>query len=433
MALQVWLPFIDSTIGQGCYDLKTPSYTNMTIDQAGKIGSCEKGASIFHLQQDDIIEGDDWTIAGWTKCEGTVPTTWYVFSKNSTAGFGTSTDCALAISRSTALWGCVGGTAFKSNYTFTTGSWYHVALTATPGEYKFYVNGTCIGSGSQAKTRVTGSCLNIGVGGRSSNAAGTTLYSIANQENIRSNDIRLYDHCLSAREVQEIAKGLILHYPLSDTVAPANGKIYDCSGYGHHGNYSATPPTVQSGSSRRSRSLFYKNVDNYFSSSIVMPAENETISLSYWFKSSNAGTGSYHEPFNIGTNGIELGVYNTSNGRPRFGMMLNGVRYLMDTGSGVQDGNWHHIAHTYNGSTMCIYIDGTLRGSKAASGSLISGSRIVWSGRYGNSTAYGNANTSLSDIRVYSTALSAEDVRELAKNPISVCKGGTLMCQEVVE
>jgi len=40
--------------------------------------------------------------------------------------------------------------------------------------------------------------------------------------------VRIYDHCLSDKEVQEIAKGLVLHYKLDDTYIE-NSTILSCS------------------------------------------------------------------------------------------------------------------------------------------------------------------------------------------------------------
>lgn len=433
MALRVWLPFIGSTVDQGCYDLKAPTYTNMTVDQAGKIGSCEKGASIFHLQQDDVVEGDDWTIAGWTKCEETAPTTWYVLSKNSTAGFGTSTDCALAISRSAALWGCVGGIQVKASYAFTTGSWYHVALTATPGQYKFYVNGVCIGSGSQANTRVTGSCLNICVGGRSSNAAGTALYNIANQENIRSNDIRLYDHCLSVREIQEIAKGLIVHFPFNDSATVSNNKIYDCSGYGHHATPGTTALTLDSVSPRYTRCL--KNTSAYPLSTNVEISQVDQMTVAGWV--------------NIGTWGNQvsgLWAFDTASvpssylssschhRDSKFDMRgTNGTYYnLTCNDSDIPVNTWKHVVFRHDGVSASLFIDGTLKRSVACPTPLVGFSNI-WLGYSRAGGLSRQCQGSWSDFRVYMTALSDDQVKELYNNPISVCKSGNLMCMEVVE
>lgn len=40
------------------------------------------------------------------------------------------------------------------------------------------------------------------------------------------NDFRIYDHCLSAKEIEEIAKGLILHYKLDDPYIESTTNLF---------------------------------------------------------------------------------------------------------------------------------------------------------------------------------------------------------------
>jgi hypothetical protein len=48
------------------------------------------------------------------------------------------------------------------------------------------------------------------------------------------NDVRLYDHCLSKREINDIANGLLLHYKL-DTPVINTKTVNDVSSYYNNG------------------------------------------------------------------------------------------------------------------------------------------------------------------------------------------------------
>jgi len=79
----------------------------------------------------------------------------------------------------------------------------------------------------------------------------------------------------------------------------------------------------------------------------------------------------------------------------------------------VNDGMWHHVAGTYDGARMALYVDGTLDVSSSASGqiatnvySVLIAENAEWRGRWWNGL--------IDDVRIYDQALSASDIRTLA-------------------
>ena len=74
----------------------------------------------------------------------------------------------------------------------------------------------------------------------------------------------------------------------------------------------------------------------------------------------------------------------------------------------LSSNQWHHIAASYDGSTLKLYIDGALVNSTAASG-IIS----LSSGGYIGSEGYNNYNGLIDEVRFYKAGLTSMDINKL--------------------
>ena len=92
-------------------------------------------------------------------------------------------------------------------------------MTADGANVKFYVNGELkktLTQTGQVAAAMDDNLITWARRGVSSSAIYTAKY----------NDIRIYDHALSAKEVKEISKGLILHYNFEDEyIEPTTNRI----------------------------------------------------------------------------------------------------------------------------------------------------------------------------------------------------------------
>lgn len=89
-----------------------------------------------------------------------------------------------------------------SGKAFTVGVWHHLAFTIdyNSGNANFYIDGISVGTATGVNT---GHYLKNGI------------FTIGdNGVDISMNDVRIYNHALSAKEVKEISQGLVLHYKL---------------------------------------------------------------------------------------------------------------------------------------------------------------------------------------------------------------------------
>jgi hypothetical protein len=103
-------------------------------------------------------------------------------------------------------------------------TWYHLVMTRDSlGNFRLYKDGTLIYNGSPPSDFVSwnnnGATLAFHAQG---NGSGYTAGDIS------FNDVRIYDHALSPKEVKELAKAKVLHYKFDES----GDKFYDCSSYG---------------------------------------------------------------------------------------------------------------------------------------------------------------------------------------------------------
>lgn len=215
------------------------------------------------------------------------------------------------------------------------------------------------------------------------------------------------------------------------------GVVQDCSGNGYDLSFSNEVLPFVNNSSRNDYCVKISDgVTNYLqNSSVYFPYDEVTMSC--WFKTSagQAGGNNYHIPFSSASGHYEISIEGTS-GKLRGGFYVNNTRYCSTTsGNNICDGLWHMLTLTYDGATIRRYLDGieVSGSSTAVTGTLSGGLKLLTLGHYGTSGGYGNKNSYMSDVRLYATALSAEDILSLYKTSAIIDNQQNIFAYNFVE
>lgn len=218
--LCLWLPFTDGTTkNYGLTNMDVVDYGTSVYDQ-GKLGKCRSFVGNGYLQLSNafgIESGKDFSCCYWVK----------EISNNTLSQFRVAYQCGNLI---------IGHYGNKFNIYSTTGAldfvydcdtteWVHCCMTyqGSNNTITIYINGIKC-STSQPKN-VTGlSDTTALIGKRSS---GTYLFEGY------LNDFRIYNTCLSPRQVKEISKGLVCHYPMGNVDGKIGGRNLIKNGKGN--------------------------------------------------------------------------------------------------------------------------------------------------------------------------------------------------------
>ena len=208
--LQIWLPLNGDLTQQG---LSNASITNVgaTVDNSGKMGKCYS----FDGSDDGIrIDGDilpqlqkgDFSICFWAYSNDAGDRSIYIATTP-------ASDWGFSIEKTTGnklrvYW--QGNPDFNTTLDVPNQQWCHIAVVIKNGNCYCYKNGEKLAertSGDMTPDRLSRTWIYAQLG-RDTRTGSTVL-------NGKMNDFRWYDYALSEKEVKELAKGLVLHYPLN--------------------------------------------------------------------------------------------------------------------------------------------------------------------------------------------------------------------------
>lgn len=467
MALQIWLPLTNDLTNYGLRQDITFAVQNdsgaLSYNSQGKMGGCYERTVLNaadHIRSSSTIFLDgDFSMCCWALVSEHANTNSAqgLITNHSHEVYAGSGITMRYISNADYRISCNTGTGSSRTYCTYAGStniynsWHHLGLTynSAAHQLRMYVDGkleTISAYDDKGNvTAVLGTTLNYALAATHTyfdlfNWSTTWAHNSSYRPKCKLNDVRVYDHCLSPREMHTISQGLILHYKLHGFPTDIE---YDCAGFGVKGTRHGTLVSENNSARNEQALLFTDGRTNYIASETIAAPKN-AITMSCWIKGKEAGYKDYHIPLCFNSSQYEMSI--NARGKFRSGFVIidssgSSTRKCVDsTHSGsILDDKWHMLTLTYNGAAIMRYVDGVEvpiadeNTYKYCAGSLSGASGQWYIGNYSNSGGYGNKNLSMSDVRIYSRALSNTEIRELYNTSISLTQDGVLFEHELKE
>lgn len=211
MALRVWLPLNGGLENKGISNI-TVTNNGATVNDSGKIGKCYSfnGSNNWIKLEPALFTNStqEFSVCCWFKTNSVTSAECLFSQRNACNANGFSVF----------VYGTSGRVLIDDGVrwdvtprTLVADTWYHLTFTRSQSGKAYYINGELVASTTTKGTPTTAETTSfMAFGSGHSSATGVNV----NWVNGYINDWRLYDHCLSAKEVKEISQGLILHYKL---------------------------------------------------------------------------------------------------------------------------------------------------------------------------------------------------------------------------
>lgn len=205
MSLIAWLPLTHDTIdyGSGSHTWAT---TGTVTYPAGKLGtSASFDASTYLTSDFEWNPQGPFSMCAWVKLDSTSTSS----SRNTIIRSSTKYSPSLDATVDEIRFFCWKNSADTTSIISVKpgaaiGDWIHLAGIYDGTQYALYVNGVQAGVRAYSDPFYNSGVMQI-----------ATVSTLGYKFHGQINDVRIYDHCLSQKEIRELAKGLCLHYPMN--------------------------------------------------------------------------------------------------------------------------------------------------------------------------------------------------------------------------
>jgi hypothetical protein len=289
-------------------------------------------------------------------------------------------------------------------FTALTNRWYHIVGTINGTDMRMYVNGNLHSAVTTNINTIQSNSSPVVIGRRSVGSNPSLNGAISNA--------RIYNKPLTQQEILQnyyqapiVTDGLVLAVDAGNLVSYESGST---TTYSLTGSLSGSLVNDVEYSSGNGGGWVFDSTDDYIDLPNSLGYSTTTLSVFTWYKSNGQPTGDYH--IICGGQECEISIPWPS-GALRTGIFTD-VRYVSNHGSGLNDGKWHYVGFTFNGSTKTSYIDGINVGTQSiTTGTLITSFTNRRLGRYGSSGTY-YANGNMGGYWVYNKTLSPEEISQ---------------------
>lgn len=243
------------------------------------------------------------------------------------------------------------------------------------------------------------------------------------------NDIRIYDHKLSKKEIKVLAQCKVVHYRFSEDRGAQNLIVTDSSDYGYHADAFGASDRPTWGNTSPGQGVGYYTFDS--NDDIKLTITNKfhgradldvAWTTAAWVKMTDAGSSQRL------VDGLHADIYLQFSTSNYASIRPHVIAYYLNSivlSSVLYDNSWHQIVFVFDNriSDMHIYVDAV-----DVSGTIVGDNGTALTTGLGTWLIGSLSACSIADFRFYNTPLSPEDVLGLYQTSAQIDDRGNFWC-----